>query len=269
MCCASCSILASCGGDSNRNGNCASKVDSLGFFFTEGDFESVIQYSQNVSSCDSLYLEKILSFRAQSYFELGNFEKSIECFSELFSLGLGNALDYEMRGRAYDEVNEDDSALADYKSALRLDSTLSRSRFNSAEILRIQQKYDEALAELNHLPALGFKNSALYSEYGLIYSDMGRLDEAIDSYEYGLSLDTTDYLAYNYSITLYNKENYKRSLQLMDAAIRRSPRTAWYYYNRAYIKLKLDDRIGACEDLEIAGDLGLDVSVDQKNECSS
>lgn len=248
--------------------DCSEIVDSATILFEQGKYQDVIALT-DWSTCDSASDQKLMSLRAESYLELQKYPEAIALYSEIIQGGNASATDFENRGRAYDAMANYDEAIANYSYAVLLDSTLTRPRFNTAAILRKEQRYSEATDELDKLLSMGFKEPYVYSEYGLIYANQEKYEEAAAAYELGLSVDTMSILAYNYSITLYNLGEYKKSLVLMDAAIRRSPKNELCYYNRAYIKLKLNDRDGACHDLAIAGELGLDVTVDQKNECTA
>jgi len=263
------SCLASCelANEVSEEYDCSEIVDSVTILFEQGKYQDVIALT-DLSTCDSANDQKLMSLRAESYLELQKYPEAIALYSAIIQSGNASAVEFENRGRAYDEMGNYDEAIANYSYALLLDSTLTRPRFNHAEILRRQKKYREALSELDKLISMDFKEPYVYSEYGLIYSDQEMHEQAAAAYELGLASDTISVLAYNYSITLYNLGEYEKSLVLMDAAIRRSPKNELCYYNRAYIKLKLNDREGACTDLVIAGELGLDVSVDQKKECT-
>jgi tetratricopeptide (TPR) repeat protein len=86
--------------------------------------------------------------------------------------------------------------------------------------------------------------------------------KAIDYYNKSIKIDSTNHMAYNNIGHIYaGLKNYPLSLAWYTKAIEVYPRYFNAYRNRADVKLIIGDKLGACEDLKKAADLG-----DQKSQ---
>ncbi|MDR1074014.1 MAG: hypothetical protein LBL45_10130 [Treponema sp.] len=79
--------------------------------------------------------EASLRYRAYSYYEIKDYDRTITDMSHLIAMNPGNAESYVMRGNAYDENGEYDRDLADWEKVLRLDPTNAPVR-QGLEVLR-------------------------------------------------------------------------------------------------------------------------------------
>ena len=129
---------------------------------------------------------------------------------------------YVGRGKYYRSIGEENKAVDDYKSAIRVNPSYSISYNNLANIYRSRGQVDSALADYNIAIALDPKDYLSYSNRALIYKDMKEYDKAKTDFERSISLNP-NYWANYYNRGLYyfdlNKDeeaitDYNRAVQL-------------------------------------------------------
>ncbi|MFQ6000825.1 MAG: tetratricopeptide repeat protein [Anaerolineae bacterium] len=111
----------------------------------------------------------------------------------------GPALDHYNRGvRAYDAGHYDE-AIAEYREAIRLDSTLGVAHLNlglcylerSNWLNGAEQEFNEALKYLDEPHTISLAENNL----GVVYERRGEFQQACEQYRVAISLDETNHLA--------------------------------------------------------------------------
>lgn len=259
-----------CGNSVGGNGrprDCTERLDSIAMLMDQRRYEEVIILSEDTVMCDTFSRDRILMYRANAFADLGQYTRSINVYSTLIVLRPGSSAAHYNRGLAYDQIGKYEEALNDYNIALELDSDLVVARINRAEIFRKTQNFSGATSDLDFLMKHGYKGPDLYSNYGATLSDQGKYSESLEYYKWALEIDSVPITAFNYSIALYHLGEYKKSVELMNVAVRLNPGNRDFIYNRALIKVKLNDRTGACEDFERARQMGVNVKQDVEENC--
>lgn len=78
--------------------------------------------------------------------------------------------------------------------------------FRKANRLRQLGRYEDALATNDHSLAFDPENGELYGQRGVIYADMGQLEEALAAFTVGLEVDPLPILYYNRGFTYRREE---------------------------------------------------------------
>lgn len=100
-----------------------------------------------------------------------------------------------IRGNQYYMQSQFDVAEAEYRKALQYDGDNEKAKYNLANALQKQGKFDEAAKLLEDLGSTTKDNSmksAAYYNQGVAYSKMKKLDESIESYKKALRLNPKD-----------------------------------------------------------------------------
>lgn len=97
-----------------------------------------------------------------------------------------------------------------------------------AEILRLHEKYDEAILLFNHAIDLQFEDSWTYAHRGETYCIMGKYEEAILDYERALALDEKNDWALSSRGEAYRIiEDYPKAIIDLRNAVQLNPANAW------------------------------------------
>ena len=113
------------------------------------------------------------------------------------------------------------------------------------------KNYDKATELDDHYPTA-------YISRGSAYMDLKKYDKAIENYSMAIKLSPNNEEPYAYrGRAYYEIDSVKNSLEDYNKAIQLNKNFGYAYSNRSLLKhAKLNDIIGACEDLKIASKLG-------------
>jgi tetratricopeptide (TPR) repeat protein len=128
-----------------------------------------------------------------------------------------NATQSIIKGNRLYQQSQFDLAEAEYRKALEYDPNNEKAKYNLANALQRQRKYDEAAKLLDDLTGSSKNNSlksAAYYNQGVAYTKMKNLDASIESYKKALRLNPNDQEAReNLEKALLQKKNQKSSSQ--------------------------------------------------------
>jgi hypothetical protein len=83
------------------------------------------------------------------FYDRGDFETAIACFTQAIRLNPDHARAYYRRGDAYDEQGDFDRAIADYHQAIRLDPDYAEAYCYRGPTYKKKGDYDRAIADTN------------------------------------------------------------------------------------------------------------------------
>jgi len=96
------------------------------------------------------------------------------------------------RGAYFLERGQDQNALQDFGTAVKLGEPMGSAYFNAGMSLQMLKQYPQALAAFSHAESLGFTEAALYYQRAESFKATGRLKEAFDSYSLALKKPQAD-----------------------------------------------------------------------------
>lgn len=128
-----------------------------------------------------------------------------------------NAAQSIIKGNQFYQQSQFDLAETQYRKALEYEPENEKAKYNLANALQRQTKYDEAAKLLEDLVGSSKENSiksAAYYNQGVAYTKMKNLDASIESYKKALRLNPNDQEAReNLEKALLQKKNQKSSSQ--------------------------------------------------------
>jgi len=140
----------------------------------------------------------------------------LTCLLSVFGFAQ-NATESIVKGNQLYQQSQFDLAEAQYKKALEYEPDNEKAKYNLANTLQKQNKYDEAAKLLDNLAGGSKDNSlksAAYYNQGVAYTKMKNLDASIESYKKALRLNPNDKEAReNLEKALLQKKNQQSSSQ--------------------------------------------------------
>lgn len=122
-----------------------------------------------------------------------------------------------IKGNQFYQQSQFDLAETQYRKALEYDPDNEKAKYNLANALQRQSKYDEAAKLLENLAGSSKDNSiksAAYYNQGVAFTKMKNLDASIESYKKALRMNPNDQEAReNLEKALLQKKNQKSSSQ--------------------------------------------------------
>lgn len=146
--------------------------------------------------------------------------KTVLLISALFLSAVGyaqNAPESIVKGNQLYQQSQFDLAEAQYRKALEYDPENERAKYNLANTLQKQNKYEEAIKLLDGLAGSSKDNSiksAAYYNQGVAYTKIKNLDASIEAYKKALRSNPNDKEAReNLEKALLQKKNQQSSQQ--------------------------------------------------------
>jgi len=224
---------------------------------------------------------------AFKYIDEHNLGKAINIYNSILSKEPKNAHVYELRGLAYQEMKDYESAFRDFCKSIMSDTSYCLGYLRRGDLLVLGDLFQDAVKDYDM--ALHFADSNLLKEtilvnrshakkrlhnaegavddlkkvlelnpvsigalvnLGTLLPDVGQTQEAISCLEKVIKLDSTFAGGYGNLAFLYSEiGEYKKALQISNALLSFKPNEAFALNNRGYIKYKLNDFTGALEDI--------------------
>lgn len=152
---------------------------------------------------------------------------SVMIFGWLSSKGQ-NATESILRGNQYYQNAQYNLAEAEYRKALQYEADNDKAKYNLANALQRQNKFDEAAKLLDDLAGSTKDNSVKSSAYynqGVAYTKMQNLDASIESYKKALRINPGDQEAReNLEKALLQKKKQNQSSQQNKSQSNMSPK---------------------------------------------
>ncbi len=158
--------------------------------------------------------------RALAYYDLAEFERAINDYSEVIRID-GNraqthddrqlASDYYNRGLAYYRQGAFEKAISDFSEVILLDPNDAHAFYNRGGAYYRRRQFDKAISDYNEVIRLGRDNAETYYNLGLAYSKQRKFKEAISNYSAAIRLNPNHAKAYKNRALAYlrvgNSEN--------------------------------------------------------------
>lgn len=148
------------------------------------------------------------------------------------------------------DAEQPEAAEVEYRKALAGNQTSSSAHINVAEVLRLQGKFDEAIAALREALRLDPKSAAAHTDLGLILRAQGQPDDAVTEYRAAISLDPDWTDAHNgLAVTLAGQGKMDQAADAFREIIRIDPDSTIGHYNLATALANLDRDVEAAAEL--------------------
>jgi tetratricopeptide (TPR) repeat protein len=174
--------------------------------------------------------------RGLSYFQKGNFEKSIADMDEAIGLDPAYFGYYRMRGRIYAARRDYDKALANFDFAIELEPKEASSYLDRGFIHAFRKDYDKALADYNECIRLAPKSPQAYYWRGSLHLLKGEHTKAVDDFTKALAIDPKLPEAHlGRGNALMKLKDYAKAIADFRTSIKMAPQDDLGYNNLAWL----------------------------------
>jgi tetratricopeptide (TPR) repeat protein len=249
-------IIYSC---NNFNNNINSLIQNGDNAFNEEKYYKAIDFYNEAILIDSTY-NNVFFKRALSKINIEDYKGCINDITIAVNI-TPSADAYELKGYAYELLENNTEAIFYYNKALSLDSTLLKSNNNIGTLKLQLGDIEGAIIDFNRGLKFNKNSFYLYNNRGLAYSEIEKHEEAIIDYDKSIEINPLVYETYfNRGVSYVYLKNYKQAIVDFNKSIELCKNTveSKIYHNRAVALYMLNDKIKACEDWKIAVDLGND-----------
>ena len=152
--------------------------------------------------------------KSKAAFDRGDSDTALTLCKEALEINPDLAMAYQMRGMIYEEMENLDLALGNYRKAAKLDPRLQEAEDSARDIeiylqsldetdefseqldhavnLASEKRFEEALAICNNILAEHPNLATAYNDRGVIYDEMGEKEKALADYQKAFQLDPTN-----------------------------------------------------------------------------
>ena len=198
----------------------------------------------------------ILIFSFLSFQYIKKWKSSVSLFTDIAVKNSFSAYAYNSLGKVQNANGDLVSALKSFEYSIQLDSTISEAYFVSANIYFSEKRYDLATRAYLKVEKLKPAYVENLNNIAFLYSETGRLDDALLYYSKAISVKPSEYLYQRRATCNTYKKNYAEALNDYNNAIKINPFNADSYSNRGVCFYYLQQLSEACDDWEKASSMG-------------
>mgnify|MGYP000912656241 CR=1 FL=1 len=177
-------------------------------------------------------------------------------------------------GTGYEAANKEEVALMYYSACIEGDTTYLDAYYRRANLNSILNYETEAIKDYDYIinydgdAKRGFDMATVYNDKSYYLIELGKYEEALPLVEKALELNNTlDYIWYTRGKIFYHMREYKKSISDMNNVIKLAieddyePINSYYY--RGMSKIKSNQKLEGCKDLQKAKELGSQKAIDE------
>ncbi len=150
---------------------------------------------------------------AEAAYREGRYEDAVDLFTVYSERNPDNAWGHYMLGLSARQAGDLEQAEASFERALSLDPNHVKSMLNLSRVLLDQHRPDEALAQLEVALDIDPASDDGYRLRGIAYYDLGRDEDAIDSFREAITVNERDaWSMNNLALVLIRQEKFEEAL---------------------------------------------------------
>ena len=182
---------------------------------------------------------------------LGKWDEAIADFNNALVHAPDNAIYIINRIEAYDEQERYEEALLDIEFLIRRSPKATELQFEKGRLQLMNKDTVGAFGTFDHLIEIDKYNPEAWGARALLNIIMEKRDEALDDYNQSIKLKTRNPNAYiNRGILNYEKHKYRQALADYDKAIELDSANVGALFNRALLRNEVGDYHSAVDDLD-------------------
>ena len=194
--------------------------------------------------------------RGTAYNELHENQKAIADYNQSIEIA-PNFYTYNNRGKANFELKNYSAALEDFNKALQVNPQDFTAYINRGKICFALKRFNQGMEDFNKAVELQPNNFVAYVQRASAYYALGKFDSALQDLNKAVKLNPNDYESYSYRAETYCElKDYKSALKDFNKAIELNPNDGETVYLRGKCYEALGDNKKAKADFAAAKKLG-------------
>ncbi len=157
-------------------------------YYEKGNYEKSIEAYNTAIILNPTFSEAYFN-RGLCYYNLKNFDKAIADYTKSAELDPKNPVIYNNRGDAYYRKQEFNVAIEDYDRALAINPKYLKAFYNRGLAYACLQDYEKAVDDFSEVIKINPNFSEAYHIRGLAYDYLNQLDKAISDYDKAIELN--------------------------------------------------------------------------------
>jgi len=180
----------------------------------------------------------------------GSYLDALNTLSDVLEQEADNSKAHNLRGVAFEKLDQFDNAVSCYKKAIKFDEGYAAPYFNLGLIFMGNGKESEALGLFEKYILLKPQDASGWTQKGITYLYTEQVDSALFFLNRAIDLDKKNDRAFMYrGYTLSMMGVNDRALEDLDKAVKLNP-TSYNYFVRGDLKMELGDAQGAAHDYD-------------------
>lgn len=212
------------------------------------------KYHEVIALLDDVLLDKykhapLFNIRGMAYGNTKDFDSAFKDYDKAIRLKPDYAEAYNNRGITWGNKGEYDKAFADYDEAIRISPRKANVYYNRGNAWKNKGEYDKAIADYNEAIRLKDDYAGIYNNRGIAWDSKGEYDKAIADYNETIRLLPEHPFAYNNrGFSKEKKGEYENALADFEKAITLDPNYINAKNNRDRVKALLGQQLAIDED---------------------
>ena len=215
-------------------------------------------------------VEKDLFETGVLQFKQGEYQQSVDTFSDLIDLFPQNADAFKNRGVAYMKLEKFDDAIADFESAKKISPNLKGLYSNLGVIWYYRENYEKAIENYNREIEITPDNAVAYFNRALCMTKLGETENAISDLTAAISISPDFYWAICYKADLLaHTGRVEEAIALYETAIEKDRENTYAIEKLARLQDAATNADGegalaaSAQDADVSADSDLSGAADQ------
>ncbi len=223
--------------------------------FNKGDYERSINiYSQAIEIDKKNYQAYFM--RAQSLLMIQKYEQALSDASQCVKLKPKVADAYNLRGLCYGYIDKVDEAILDFNKAIKLDKNFMEAYLNRGSAYISKLEYDKSLIDLNKAISLKSDNPEIYFQRAIVYKRQKKYQESINDFTTAIKLGLKhSKVYYNRGNVYFLNKQYKEAIADYNVVLAEDSSDSEALNNRAIAYDMLGDEENAERDRNLLNTL--------------
>ena len=224
-------------------------------FYSDENFQAAVQTFTDAINISPRNAEGYFG-RGTAYNCLNENQKAVADFDKSIDIA-PNFYAYNNRGKANFELNNYSAALEDFNKALQVNSQDFIAYINRGKIYFALRRIEQGMEDFNKAVALQPNNFLPYVQRAAAFYALGNFNDALQDLNKSIKLNPNNYEAYSYRAEVYcDLKNFKEALKNFNKAIDLNPNDGETFYLRGKCYEILGDTKNARADFAAAKKLG-------------
>lgn len=207
--------------------------------FTDKKFNESKKYFENLYD-NNFKNPDLLNYLSLNYIHLSQFNDAIKILTKIIADKKEDVNNYLNLAYCYQGINDFNSAINTYKSAIKINPHHEQPYLNLGSMLRKLKLFKESEEIL--LRAKDLKSHKIYTTLSSLYIDTKQFDKALDFANKAIEINQSDILAINNLASIYiNLKNYNLASNFLEKGLKLYPQHPLIHLNLGVLNKNLND----------------------------